>query len=222
MLAYAANRPQFAGRRQSPRTLLFIAAAHVAAVAIIITAKTDLPQKIVRTPIAVDFIPDQKPPPPKPQSVKPPLPSATQSEATRPLPQVTLPPVSVPNVDTTPQLPTIGQLLGSGTQPVPTAEPQPVPLPAPTAARLLTPPSELRPPYPASKELAGEEATLTLRLSIDERGRVVQVDAVSNADRTFLDAARRYLIAHWRYQPATRGGHAVASSLTINLRFELD
>jgi protein TonB len=41
--------------------------------------------------------------------------------------------------------------------------------------RLLTPPAELKPPYPESKILGEEEAVLTLRLAIDERGRVVAV-----------------------------------------------
>jgi protein TonB len=88
--------------------------------------------------------------------------------------------------------------------------------------RLLTPSSELKPPYPESKILSEEEAVLTLRLSIDERGRVIGVDPVGRADIAFLLAARRHLIAHWRYQPATDDGHAVASSTVITLRFELD
>jgi periplasmic protein TonB len=89
-------------------------------------------------------------------------------------------------------------------------------------ARLLTLASELKPPYPASKLASEEEAVLTLRLAIDERGRVVAVDPVGPIDRAFLDSARRYLIAHWRYQPATDGDRPVASSVTITLRFELD
>jgi protein TonB len=120
-------------------------------------------------------------------------------------------------------LPKIGDLLGPVTQPLPQVEPQSVPMAAaPTLALLLTPPSELKPPYPQSKLLTGEEATLKLALSIDEHGRVVAVEPVGPADKVFLDAARRYLIAHWRYRPATLDGRPVASNLTITLRFELD
>jgi protein TonB len=89
-------------------------------------------------------------------------------------------------------------------------------------ARLLTPPAELKPPYPPSKLLSEEEAVLTLRLVIDERGRVVSVDPVGRADSAFLEAARRYMIARWRYQPATDDGRAISSSLTVTLRFELN
>ena len=67
-----------------------------------------------------------------------------------------------------------------------------------------------------------EEASLRLRLSIDARGRVVAVEPVGSADRAFLAAARRHLLAHWRYQPATEDGRAVASTTVITLRFELD
>jgi protein TonB len=70
--------------------------------------------------------------------------------------------------------------------------------------------------------LAEEEATLTLRLSIDEQGRVVAVDPVGRADGVFLAAARRYLIGHWRYKPAMKDGSVIASSITISLRFQLD
>jgi len=61
-----------------------------------------------------------------------------------------------------------------------------------------------------------------LRLSIDERGRVVDVEPVGRADREFVEAARRHLMARWHYTPATDDGRAVASSLTITLRFMLE
>lgn len=88
--------------------------------------------------------------------------------------------------------------------------------------RLLTPASELKPPYPPSKIFSEEEGTLRLRLTISESGRVTAVDPVGIADREFLDSARRYLMAHWRYQPATEDGHAIASFTVITLRFQLD
>jgi protein TonB len=61
-----------------------------------------------------------------------------------------------------------------------------------------------------------------LRLTIDSQGRVVAVDAVGRTDPVFLAAARRHLIAHWRYKPAIEGGEAVNSTEVITLRFELN
>ena len=89
-------------------------------------------------------------------------------------------------------------------------------------ARLLTSPAELKPPYPASKLAAEEEATLNLRLTIDKSGRVVGVEPIGRADAVFVAAARRHLLAHWRYAPATADGLPVASTLNITLRFQLD
>ena len=60
------------------------------------------------------------------------------------------------------------------------------------------------------------------RLTISESGRVTAVDPVGTADREFLDAGRRHLIAHWRYQPATEDGRAIASFTVVTLRVQLD
>jgi protein TonB len=220
VLAYADNRQQAAVRRPSPKTLLLVAAGHVVAVALLITAKTEIQQKINPPPIVVKLIPQQQPPPPanvvKPRVTQ--LPRETQLPQPQPVPMP-----QVPIAEPTGQLPEIGNVVGAGTQPPPTSEPQPaVAAPAPTPAWLLTPTSELKPPYPESKLLTGEEATLRLRLSIDEHGRVVAVDPIGPADRTFLDAARRYMMAHWRYSPATQAGRPVGTSLVITLKFQLD
>jgi protein TonB len=86
----------------------------------------------------------------------------------------------------------------------------------------VTPQSELKPPYPPSKLLAEEEASLRLSLTIDERGRVVAVEPIGHTDPVFLAAARRYLLAHWRFRPASEDGRAVASTTVITLRFQLD
>ena len=66
------------------------------------------------------------------------------------------------------------------------------------------------------------EAVLRLRLTIDDRGRVTAVEPVGRADPVFLAAARRHLLAHWRYKPASENGRPAASSTVITLRFQLD
>ena len=88
--------------------------------------------------------------------------------------------------------------------------------------RFATPSGLIEPPYPDDKRRAEEEATLRLKLTINERGRVVAVEPLGRADRSFLDAARRHLLAHWRYKPATEDGKAVASSTVITLTFRLE
>jgi protein TonB len=220
MLAYAASRPVPGKRQSSPNALLIVISVHVALLAVVMSARMDFPPTRNFGRTIVELIPTPKPAEP----VKPP-PTAPQAQHTTRLtstqPDVPLPPTGSDNADAGRGTVDLGPIVGGGVAVFPEI-PKTVVTPIHHDPRLLTPPSELKPPYPQSKILSEEEAVLTLRLAIDERGRVVAVDPIGRADRAFLDAARRYLIAHWRYQPATEDGRAVASSITVNLHFELD
>ena len=224
MLAYAASRPRVGVRQSSPNTLLFIILGHIVLLAVAMSVKEALPPIIKDPPTTIYRVPIDKPPPPTPTETKQPRhPSnaMTPHEAhqqpqvpTSTEPQV---PLGVPRTD-------FGSGGGTGTSPLP---PLPPLLPAPPAgisrgATLLTSAADLRPPYPQSKLVAEEEATLKLRLTIDEQGRVVAVDPVGRADPIFLASARRHLIAHWRYKPAIKDGQPIPTSIVISLRFQLD
>ena len=217
MLAYAANAPRTAERRSSPNALLAIIAGHVALVAVVMSARMDLPAQILDGPIKIIRLhPIDPPPPPHPVRQAHPLPGPTVAD-----PRVPLPPSPGPIA-----LPDPGPVdLGQATGPVALPRPDPIPLPkAPVriGAQLLTPSSDLRPAYPAAKVLAEEEASLKLRLTIDEHGRVIAVEPVGPADPVFLAAARRHLLARWRYKPASEDGRAIVSTMVITLRFQLD
>lgn len=221
MLAYAANAPRHAERRSSPHAMLVVISVHVAVVAAVMSAKMDLPNRLKDGPLEIIFVPAPKDPPPRPV-IEPRLPQPRQPSAIdRPLSQVPLPPTGAqPSVDAAPSLPSFDAMIGSTGNIRPSIEP--LPLPVRTEARLLTPASELKPPYPQSKLLTEEEAVLKLRLTIDERGRVVAVEPLGRTDRVFLEAARRHLLAHWRYKPASEGGRAIPATTVITLRFQLD
>ena len=217
MLAYSANRPVAGSRSQSPHSMLAIVALHVAAVAVLMSAKMDLPKAILDPPLVVETIKPEAIPEPEVVKRRPQAPMPDRSvKAPEPLVPLPSDPVIIPAPDPVPQplpgLPGTGSTGG-------TAAAEPI---AATPAVLLTGAAELKPPYPASKLAAGEEATLKLRLQIDAAGRVTAVEPVGRADRAFLAAARRHILAHWRYRPATSDGRGVATSLVINLRFQLD
>jgi protein TonB len=218
MLAYAAGRPRVAESRASPNAMLAIIAAHVALVAVVMSTRMDLPPRLLRTPIEVKLIPNTPPPP---ENVTKPV--AKPHPTPLPLPPEP-PPLQPPQTiaEFTPVFPNSGGIDGPVAEPIIHESTISRPAPVRSGPRLLTPASELRPPYPPSKLLTEEEAVLTLRLAIDERGRVVAVDPVGRADPVFLGAARRYLVAHWRYKPASRDGTPVASSTVITLKFQLD
>ena len=217
MLAYAANRPLVGKRQSSPNALLLVISAHVALVAVVMSAKMDLPRRIIDPPIRTIDIRQPHDPPPQPQP-----PVAHPTPVPIPTPQ---PPNPIPRIQEGPTVNTgpigTGPIMDGGTSIVGTSNPIKL-IPIRHEPQLLTPFSELRPPYPASKLASEEEAVLTLRLTIDRNGRVVAVEPVGRADRVFVDAARRYMMARWRYAPATEDGQAIGSSLTVTLKFMLD
>ena len=218
MLAYAAHRRTVAGRRPAPHALLVIIVAHIALIAAVMSAKMELPAGRDE-PIRVKFIPIKLPPPPDPQPKA--QPKSSESIVDRFPVIVPVPQPKADQLDPTPIPPFNDPVIQPRFDPQPTlgiAAKAPVRV----AARFATPATIMRPPYPSSRLDRGEEATLKLRLSIDERGRVVAVEPVGAADPAFLAAARRHLLAHWRYRPATEDGRAVSSSTQISLRFELE
>lgn len=219
MLAYAANRPVVAERRSAPNAMLAIVALHVAAIAALMSARMDLPSRIISDPIDLDWIESVEPPPEQPIETSQPDPR--QSGMTRPSSEIPLPPVDSPVVNPGPT-PSFDDLVGPSLDPGPKVLPVPAPAPVKIGARLVTPASELKPPYPRSKLASGEEAVLRLNLTIDERGRVIAVEPIGRADRVFLDAARRHMLAHWRYKPATVDGEAIGSTVAVTLRFQLE
>lgn len=221
MLAYAAHRRP--SRAPRPATLLVIAGVHVAALTALALAKSEIiaPPEIVRTwlrNIPID------PPPPPPKPLEQPRPAPPRSTLDAPRPPIDLPPLPGPSADPNPARPSGDPLAGTNLLPLPNPLPQPLPKPQPEAARpplLTTSGDQLRPLYPEAKRRLSEEATLRLRLAIDDRGRVVAVDPVGRADPAFLAAARSHLLRHWRYRPASEGGRAVAAGVTVTLSFRL-
>ncbi len=214
--------PAFAERTRYPRALVIIVAGHAALIGAVMMAKMDLPRTLVPPVTTVELIPEPNDPPPNP-----PEPQVAREPVTpmidKPVVLVPIPLERGPAVDVTPiPIPEPGFGIAKSTQPQPPLGVVPKPVPVRTGPRFATPDSRLRPPYPPHKLHSGEEAALRLRLGIDARGRVTAVEPVGNADSAFLAAARRHLIAHWRYQPATEGGRPVASSTVITLRFQLD
>ena len=215
MLAYA---PRPDTQRLRPATLGLIVLGHAGLLALVMTANSGIIFKEKSDPPDVIFVPVPKPPePPPPEPRANPQPSTSKIDTVVPI----VPPLPSPGpqVDQFPQpLPQPSPVIGTGTVPTP------VPLDPPiirTGPRFATADAAIRPPYPMSKREMGDEASLRLKLSIDERGRVVAVEPVGRADATFLEAARRHILRVWRYRPAMEGPKAVPSTTTITLKFEL-
>lgn len=215
MTVYA-PRPGYAIGKPHPRTLALIVAGHAVLIAAVMTARMDLPTPFDPGKTIIDFvpldpIPPENPPPPQPHSTDT---AITHTTTIVPIPNPV--PDPIPIVPTPVPLPDPGPIVGPGP-----SQSNPVADPVRVGPRFVTPESQIRPPYPQSKLRLGEEAVLKLKLEIDAKGRVTSVEPVGKADPAFLEAARRHLIAHWRYKPATEDGRPVATSTVITLRFQL-
>ena len=213
MLAYA-PRPQ--RQRLNPAALALIVAVHAAAIAAVMSAKMQYDHQ-TEPPTIVETI--RLPPVPQPDPAEQPRTQPSDRALDTPTPLVPPPPLPGPTVQDLPAPPMPGPLIGNG------MDPAPLPLPAPvvrSGPRFATPDADIRPPYPEAMRAREQEAVLRLRLSIDQRGRVVAVVPVGKADPTFLAAARRHILKAWRYKPAMEGERAVAASTVVTLKFELD
>jgi protein TonB len=221
MLDYVASRRAIGARQSNPSAMLIIISVHVALLAIVMSSKMEVTKHLFRDPpTKIDFVPEPLPPP---QTTPQKTPQTRLTVLTTPTQTVKTPPIETPPVWTVPTQPDPGTGVGGGGAAViPTISQPKVTTPIHHDPRLLTPQSELKPPYPADKLLSEEEAVLTLRLTIDPNGRVTDVQPVGRADHSFLEAARRHLMAHWRYAPATDDGRAIATTEVITLRFMLD
>jgi protein TonB len=78
------------------------------------------------------------------------------------------------------------------------------------------------PPYPPIYARLGSQGTVVLRLTISPQGYVTDAVVLRSTGIPGLDdVARAWVIAHWRYQPAIRGGAAVPSTANVAVEFNL-
>jgi TonB family protein len=144
-------------------------------------------------------------PRPTPTPVPPPTPAATLAQAPPPAP--TAPPVTLAPepIEPAPALPSD----------VDTSRPA---LSASTPPKLLAKP---QPSYPVAAQKFRRQATVTVRVLVDERGRVVDASVKGERagfgfDESALQAARSA-----RFSPATQGGQPVKMWVDLPIHFKL-
>lgn len=79
-----------------------------------------------------------------------------------------------------------------------------------------------KPDYPPAMRREGLEGSVTLRVTIDEKGRVIAVEQVRATNSTFFEAARNQALRYWRFLPAREDGKAIQSQQTLTLQFRLE
>jgi periplasmic protein TonB len=78
------------------------------------------------------------------------------------------------------------------------------------------------PPYPVVERRLGIEGTVTLQLTVGTEGQVTAAEVVKSAGREALDqAARDWIIGHWRYRPALKDGNPAVVQVLANVTYSL-
>jgi protein TonB len=129
-------------------------------------------------------LPEPVPPPPEPPAEEEPVPALTPPEPPPP-------------------------------QPSPAPRPEPVDAaPEPKGIRTLAPQSVVRPRYPLQSRLRGEEGRVTVRVSVDGRGRALDVTVTESSGYPALDRAAVGAAGRTRFvgeDGGTRAGETVLS-----------
>jgi protein TonB len=174
-------------------------------------AVKDLPHELA----FVDLAPTPEPPPQtvpdvKPEMVKPNVPTVAMPviRIQRPAPH------AVTAVATPAPVPVT-------VAPVAPVEPAPVAVIPSTAVTSIIS-THTTPPYPEMARRLGEQGQVQLHIVVGSDGSVTGVSVSKSSGSNRLDeAAKDWVLAKWRYKPATVNGSAVASTTEALVVFDL-
>lgn len=79
------------------------------------------------------------------------------------------------------------------------------------------------PPYPASLRERRISGSVGLRIRVSATGHPTSAEITASSGHPDLDStARRWVLAHWTFHPATRNGSPLESTIRTSVRFVLD
>ena len=211
-MSYALSSPS-ASRRSG--LLMVVIGLHAAVIAIVLAAKTVVPQ-IMEMPLIVDLV--------QPAEIK--APEAKPLPVTKPQPVFQKP---QPRPTPTPVIEATQSQVATANAPV--ASPPDV-KPAPPAPPVEAPVVQARfdadylknpaPPYPPLSRRMGEEGKVILRVSVNPQGGADQVEIRSSSGSQRLDESAVNTVKHWKFIPAKRGDSAVQSWVLVPIVFKLE
>jgi protein TonB len=106
--------------------------------------------------------------------------------------------------------------------PPPDVQPQPVHPAVPDTAVSGIAGTHTIPPYPLLAIRMNEEGRVLLHLTVAQDGNVASATVTQSSGFTDLDqSAVAWVLAHWKYKPAIRGGVAIASATDAVVVFSL-
>jgi protein TonB len=170
-------------------------------------------------------IPLTPPPPPEPKPIEKPKPEAktlTQPPVT--VPDPVIPTQAEKTIETTHVIPDLPPLPGKPVETGPETRAEPRVEPAPPfvgAIRDKRYADDFQPAYPASELRAERDGKVSVKVLVGTDGRVKAVEQLSATSSAFFDATKRQALSKWRFKPATRGGVAEESWLTLSVTFRI-
>lgn len=159
------------------------------------------PQPQVVLPVAPKPTPTPKPPrrdrsaPPSPKAEPAPIAKGAPRATEAPPPPVVAAPSNVPAAD---------RIFGEG-----------------EVDAVAAPLGAIAPRYPGREKMLGKQGTVVLDATVDAAGRVRALAVTKSAGEGF-DAAARAAVEATPFRAARREGRAVASRVTVRVKFQLD
>lgn len=81
--------------------------------------------------------------------------------------------------------------------------------------------SDFQPDYPAAELRAERDGRVAVKVLVGTNGRVKAVEQLSATSQAFFEATKRQALSKWRFKPATRGGVAEESWMTLSVMFRI-
>lgn len=186
----------------------------------------DFVKKVLPGSIETYAVPDMPPPPP----IEPPKeqPKDEQKAATQPLPTV---PETILKTDSDVKIEATHVIPDALPDPVKPVDLGPVAKPEPRVEPVVPPligavrdnryAEDFQPAYPAARLRSQEDGKVTVKVLVGTNGRVKAIEQLSATGSDFFEATKRQALSKWRFKPATRGGVAEESWMTLSVTFRI-
>lgn len=209
------------GVAPSASSIAAVAAAHAAALFLLLTIVPTERLVELAKPLTVRLIelapeapPPPPPPPPKAQPVRPrPAPARIVAVETPAPPAAEAPVFTVPTPPAPVAAPPAPSIVAA-----PPAPPAPVTQARFDADYLKNP----KPAYPPASRRLGEEGKVVLRVHVSAEGRPTAIELKGSSGFARLDAAARAAVEQWRFVPARRGDEVIAAWVLVPIVFSLE
>ena len=175
----------------------------VAITAIIVGMKPEILPFVPPDIIMIHTPEQQTPPKTVPVPVKPTLVQPTQpTTPTVPIPVIDIATTTTPTITVVPSTPNTP--------------------PSPDTLATSVGSTHSTPPYPVAERDAGHQGTVLLTITVSPQGDAVNASVTQSSGFPALDeSAVAWVMAHWKYKPAIRGGVPVTSQTQAAVKFDL-